>query len=96
MILHCSRVLAERLFEVSAAPLEETSPLGNWHGHLFTIDWYVPRGAGQDGLLGLIFNQSQNEFGSAHSCGGAPKACANPFWPGRAMQASLAASSEKP
>lgn len=38
MIVHCSRKLAERLVEVSAAALEETSPLGSWHGHLFTLD----------------------------------------------------------
>lgn len=38
MILHCSRKLADRLPEVSVAALEETSPLGSWHGHLFTLD----------------------------------------------------------
>lgn len=38
MILHCSRKLAERLPDVSAAPLEEASPLGGWHGHLFPVD----------------------------------------------------------
>ena len=38
MILHCSRSLAERLPEVCAAPLEENSPLGSWHGHVVTID----------------------------------------------------------
>ncbi len=38
MILHCTRKLADRLPDVSAAPLDETSPLGSWHGHLFTMD----------------------------------------------------------
>ena len=38
MILHCSRSLAERLPEVSAASLEESSPLGSWHGHVVAID----------------------------------------------------------
>lgn len=38
MILHCSRKLAERLADVSTTPPEEASPLGSWHGHLFTID----------------------------------------------------------
>lgn len=34
MILHCSRKLAAKLPAVSSVPLEETSPLGSWHGHL--------------------------------------------------------------
>jgi len=38
MILHCSKRLATKLSEVSASPLEETSPLGSWHGHLFHFD----------------------------------------------------------
>ncbi|PWB52428.1 MAG: hypothetical protein C3F18_08245 [Nitrosomonadales bacterium] len=38
MILHCSQKLAAKLPGVSSAPLEETSPLGSWHGHLFTLD----------------------------------------------------------
>lgn len=41
MILHCSQKLAAKLAdvaEVSPVPLEETSPLGGWHGHLFTVD----------------------------------------------------------
>lgn len=38
MILHCSQKLAARLADVSSVPLEETSPLGSWHGHLFTLD----------------------------------------------------------
>jgi hypothetical protein len=38
MIIHCSQKLAAKLAGVSTAPLEETSPLGSWHGHLFTID----------------------------------------------------------
>lgn len=38
MILHCSQKLAAKLPNVSSAPLEEASPLGSWHGHLFTLD----------------------------------------------------------
>lgn len=38
MILHCSHKLAAKLPAVSSTPLEETSPLGGWHGHLFTLD----------------------------------------------------------
>lgn len=38
MILHCSKKLATKLPDVSSVPLEETSPLGSWHGHLFTLD----------------------------------------------------------
>jgi len=38
MILHCSKKLAAKLPGVSSVPLEETSPLGSWHGHLFTLD----------------------------------------------------------
>ena len=38
MLVHCSRRLAAKLLKVSAEPLRETSPLGSWHGHLFTID----------------------------------------------------------
>ena len=38
MILHCSKKLAAKLPGVAAAPLAETSPLGSWHGHLFTLD----------------------------------------------------------
>ena len=38
MIIHCSRKLAAKLPEVSTGPLEETSPLGSWHAHLFTLD----------------------------------------------------------
>ena len=38
MILHCSHKLAAKLPDVSSAPLDETSPLGGWHGHLFTLD----------------------------------------------------------
>ena len=34
MILHCSQKLAAKLPNVSSEPLEETSPLGSWHGHL--------------------------------------------------------------
>lgn len=38
MILHCSKKLAAKLSDVSPTPLAETSPLGSWHGHLFTMD----------------------------------------------------------
>jgi len=38
MILHCSQKLAAKLTGVSPTPLEETGPLGSWHGHLFTLD----------------------------------------------------------
>jgi hypothetical protein len=38
MILHCSQKLAAKLPNVSPTPLEEASPLGSWHGHLFTLD----------------------------------------------------------
>ena len=37
MILHCSKKLAAKLPDVSPTSLEETSPLGSWHGHLFTL-----------------------------------------------------------
>jgi hypothetical protein len=37
VILHCSQKLAAKLADISPVPLEETSPLGSWHGHLFTI-----------------------------------------------------------
>ena len=38
MILHCSRKLAAKLPDVSATPLDESSPIGSWHGHLLIID----------------------------------------------------------
>lgn len=38
MIIHCSKKLAAKLPEVSAVPLDETSPLGSWHAHLHHID----------------------------------------------------------
>lgn len=38
MILHSSHKLATKLPDVSPTPLDETSPLGSWHGHLFTLD----------------------------------------------------------
>lgn len=38
MIIHCSQKLASKLPGVSPLPLDETSPLGSWHGHLFTMD----------------------------------------------------------
>ena len=38
MILHCSQKLAAKLANVSPVPLQETSPLGSWHGHLYSLD----------------------------------------------------------
>jgi len=38
MILHCSHKLASKLTDVSSTPLDEASPLGSWHGHLFTLN----------------------------------------------------------
>ena len=38
MIIHSCRKLAAKLPEVSKIPLEENSPLGSWHAHLFTLD----------------------------------------------------------
>lgn len=38
MILHCSQKLAAKLHDVSPLPLEETSPLDSWHGHLLHLD----------------------------------------------------------
>lgn len=38
MIIHCSQKLAAKLSDVSPTRLDETSPLGSWHGHLFTLD----------------------------------------------------------
>jgi hypothetical protein len=39
MIIHCTKKLADKLPEVSAAaPLQETSPLGSWHTHVYVID----------------------------------------------------------
>ncbi len=38
MILHCSKKLAAKLTDVTSTALEETSPLGSWHGHLYTLD----------------------------------------------------------
>ena len=38
MIIHCSKKLATKLIGVSPTPLTETSPLGSWHGQLFTLD----------------------------------------------------------
>ena len=38
MIIHCSQKLSTKIPDVSPTPLEETSPLGSWHGHLFTLD----------------------------------------------------------
>ncbi len=38
MILRCSHKLAAKFSNVSPNPLQETSPLGSWHGHLYTLD----------------------------------------------------------
>ncbi|MCL4471367.1 MAG: hypothetical protein M1547_09680 [Gammaproteobacteria bacterium] len=38
MIIHCSQKIAAKLADVSPVQLEETSPLGGWHAHLFTLD----------------------------------------------------------
>ncbi|MHB1233596.1 MAG: DUF6933 domain-containing protein, partial [Burkholderiales bacterium] len=38
MILHCSQKLAAKLPAISSTLLEETSPLGSWHAHLFMLD----------------------------------------------------------
>ena len=38
MIIHCAHKLAAKLPEVSRIPLNADSPLGSWHGHLFTLD----------------------------------------------------------
>jgi hypothetical protein len=38
VILHCTKMLAAKLPNVSQEPLEETSPLGSWHGHLVRFD----------------------------------------------------------
>ncbi len=36
-IIHCTKKLAAKLSAVSAAPLQETSPLGSWHAQVHTI-----------------------------------------------------------
>ena len=38
MLIHCPHKLAAKLPEVSKSPLDEDSPFGSWHGHLFTLD----------------------------------------------------------
>jgi hypothetical protein len=38
VIIHCSHKLAAKLTGVSLEPLEETSPLAIWHGHLVSFD----------------------------------------------------------
>lgn len=38
MLLHCTQKLAAKLAEVSTTPLVETSPMGSWHAHIYTID----------------------------------------------------------
>lgn len=37
MIIHCTKKLAKKLPVVSNEPQTETSPLGSWHAHLYTI-----------------------------------------------------------
>lgn len=37
-VLHCTRKLAEKLSEVSAAPIEEAGALGGWHATLVRFD----------------------------------------------------------
>jgi len=37
-VLHCTRKLAEKLSEVSAAPVEEVGALGSWHATLVRFD----------------------------------------------------------
>ena len=38
MLIHCTRKLAQKLPHVSSTPQEETSILGSWHAHIFTVD----------------------------------------------------------
>ena len=38
MVIHCTKKLAHKLPEVSAATVKEDSPLGSWHAHLYSID----------------------------------------------------------
>jgi hypothetical protein len=38
IIIHGSKMLAAKLLEVSATPLDETSLLGSWHVPLFALD----------------------------------------------------------
>lgn len=38
MILHCTKKLTAKLPAVSTGSLPETSPLGSWHAHLYSID----------------------------------------------------------
>ncbi|MFQ5661518.1 MAG: hypothetical protein ACE5GZ_13955 [Gammaproteobacteria bacterium] len=38
MIIHCTKKLAAKLAKVSTVSLNEDSPLGSWHAHLYTID----------------------------------------------------------
>lgn len=35
MIIHCTRKMAKKLPIVSSKPLQEDSPLGSWHAHLY-------------------------------------------------------------
>lgn len=37
MIIHSTKKLAKKLPDVSTEPTAETSPLGSWHAHLYTI-----------------------------------------------------------
>ena len=38
MIIHCTKKLAVKIPSVSKVALEETSPLGSWHAHLYIIE----------------------------------------------------------
>ena len=38
MLLHCTKKLSLKLPEVSTTPLENLSPLGSWHAHLYSYD----------------------------------------------------------
>jgi len=40
MIIHCSGKLAAKLPDCAKAALTEDSPIGSWHGHLFTVHRY--------------------------------------------------------
>ena len=38
MIIHCTQKLAKKIPQLSNEALTETSPLGSWHAHIYTID----------------------------------------------------------
>ena len=38
MVIHCTKKLAAKLKGVSSIALNETSPLGSWHAHLYHLD----------------------------------------------------------